>query len=261
MITQWPSKHTREDLLQWRDSTINKWDNREQYLIAEPGRWDSGPDRSHTNRYFLAKAVKEEIENQKLVREIDGLPVTDTNAPPVRVLDAACGVGYGGLIMQPDFYRGLDVNEYIVEYANRFAVPWMEGDAGIIQHDLISGIPGQDNFFDLIVSFETIEHVNQEAGIKLIREVHRVLKPGGVWLVSNPLHGAKEALVSHFHVHERSFSELFTDIVRNNFKVESAWEQTTQEPELVKIDNYARTREESDKEKIYYVVIRARKPK
>jgi SAM-dependent methyltransferase len=247
----WPSTYTRQELLDWKEATREKRHEGEQYYLEEPGNQYSAPDRSHINRYLLAKSVKEELENIKAATSEDG---------PVRVIDAAMGCGYGGLVMQPDIYCGIDVQEYVVEYANRFVIPWMQGEAQAIKHDLEQGIPVTDNSVDMIVSFETIEHIKKPAGLKLMREVKRALKPRGVWLVSTPLPGARHELVSDYHVYEWEFTELFLAICQAGLQVKTVFQQTVQEPELVQIPNLSRTREKSDPNKIFYCVYRCEKP-
>jgi SAM-dependent methyltransferase len=272
MIKAWPSPFTREELMQWKNDNRHRWDSREQYIIEEPGNPESGPDPSHKNRYLLARNVKDEFERASKTEAMSAVIFADVpyeKAQPIRVLDAACGVGYGGLIMQPEFYRGIDMppkegeeESFTVGYANRFAVPWIDGDAKVTGHDLRTDLPFANSFFDIVVSFETIEHVNQKDGLKLMREVWRVLKPGGIWLVSNPLRGAKKEITSVYHLYEREFSELLMDLMQANYKMEGAWMQTVQEPQLVPENNWANpSREQSDKEKIYYVVMRVRKPR
>jgi len=50
--------------------------------------------------------------------------------------------------------------------------------------DLNKDIPFEDNFFDLVVSVETIEHL--ENPWHFIRELHRVLRPGGQLIITTP---------------------------------------------------------------------------
>lgn len=45
-------------------------------------------------------------------------------------------------------------------------------------------LPWPDHFFDVVTSFETVEHL--ENPYHFVREMHRVLKPGGVFILSMP---------------------------------------------------------------------------
>lgn len=59
--------------------------------------------------------------------------------------------------------------------------------ADIIRDVAKRGIPFADNTFDLVISLEIIEHIEQyEDLIFFINEIHRVLKPEGVWKFTTP---------------------------------------------------------------------------
>lgn len=101
-----------------------------------------------------------------------------------RVLDAACGEGYGSALMARAGGRvlGLDVDADTVgharaRYANVPGLDFDQADATALDH-----LP--DASFDLVLSFETLEHVHaQEA---LLDGFARLLAPGGLLLVSTP---------------------------------------------------------------------------
>jgi SAM-dependent methyltransferase len=98
------------------------------------------------------------------------------------VLDAACGVGYGSAILAEQAERvvAVDLSEDAVAYARgRYARPNVEyRTADLLAPDL------PDAAFDAVVSFETIEHLpDREA---YLGHVTRMLRPGGVYLVSTP---------------------------------------------------------------------------
>jgi SAM-dependent methyltransferase len=98
------------------------------------------------------------------------------------VLDAASGVGYGTAYLAEASARvtGVDVDEDTVFYAQqRYGAPNVE----FRQMDVTDlGFPDQS--FDVVVSFETIEHVVDAPAA--VREARRVLRNGGIYLVSTP---------------------------------------------------------------------------
>ena len=54
------------------------------------------------------------------------------------------------------------------------------------QHDITKGLPYADNSVDIIMSNHMLEHLTRQEGENLMRECHRVLKPGGVVRISTP---------------------------------------------------------------------------
>src|SRR5688572_6521889 len=102
-----------------------------------------------------------------------------------RVLDAACGEGYGSALLASAggaHVLGVDVDASVVahartRYAGRDGLRFDVGDATALD-DLPSAS------FDLICSFETLEHVDAQA--RLLDGFARLLAPGGVLLVSTP---------------------------------------------------------------------------
>src|SRR4029453_6994984 len=101
----------------------------------------------------------------------------------LKVLDAACGVGYGSYILANSgahWVTGIDVSEDAISYAKKHYaqsnVTFKKCDAE--QLSLLGEV------FDIVISFETIEHLNQPR--KFIQEVHRSLKRGGLFICSTP---------------------------------------------------------------------------
>ncbi len=97
-----------------------------------------------------------------------------------RVLDIAAGEGYGtrGLLEAgAKHVIGIDIDAEVCEHASkRYGLEVHQGNA---EH-----IPVDDNSVDVVVSFETIEHVpNAE---RFIQEIFRVLVPGGTVIISTP---------------------------------------------------------------------------
>lgn len=60
------------------------------------------------------------------------------------------------------------------------------GQAKHVGHDLREQLPYADNSFEGVYSEHTLEHMYPAEAIALIREVYRVLKPGGIFRCSVP---------------------------------------------------------------------------
>ncbi len=101
-------------------------------------------------------------------------------APGRAVLDVACGEGYGSAALLKAGARslvGVDADAVTCDYAHRkYGIDARQGDA--------AALPFPADSFDLIVSFETIEHVPEPT--KFLDECARVLRPGGRLVISTP---------------------------------------------------------------------------
>lgn len=125
-----------------------------------------------------------------------------------RVLDAACGEGYGSHLLAGTAADvvGVDISEQAVQharsrYGQRTNLRFELGDA--------SSLPFADASFDFVVSFETLEHLAAQDA--LIAGFLRVLKPDGILLVSSPDKRNYSELAgfrNEFHVRELYREEL-----------------------------------------------------
>jgi SAM-dependent methyltransferase len=97
-----------------------------------------------------------------------------------RVLDIACGEGYGTASLVKSGAAsviGIDVSPEACEHARRkYGIDARLGDA--------QAIPVANGAVDVVVSFETIEHVPDPA--RFLAECGRVLAPGGTIVISTP---------------------------------------------------------------------------
>jgi len=98
------------------------------------------------------------------------------------ILDVGCGDGsflrqLDKKLSQPYEYHGVDYSEYKVRKAH--ALPYR-----ILRCNLEEGIPYEDASFDLVYSGEVIEHIYNPDF--MLEECRRVLKPGGLLIISTP---------------------------------------------------------------------------
>ena len=124
-----------------------------------------------------------------------------------RVLDAACGEGYGSFLLSGTAARvsGVDVSAEAIAHARqRYARANLEFVAGSVTQ-----LPLPSASIDLIVSFETIEHLHEQR--EMLAEFRRVLVAGGVLVISSPnrpVYNEGGGIENHFHVRELDRAEL-----------------------------------------------------
>jgi len=133
------------------------------------------------------------------------------------VLDLACGVGYGSYYLLKNGAKsviGVDISRDAITYAkSHYIHPKIEfivGDA--------TKLPFSDNSFDVIVSFETIEHVKGYE--KYLLECKRILKRRGIFICSSPnkrLSSPRGTSSNPYHLQE-FYLEEFCEMMNENFK-------------------------------------------
>lgn len=120
------------------------------------------------------------------------------------VLDAGCGLAYGTqMLASAGAMRvaGVDIDAEAVLEAQRR----VDGLAEAIRRGDVRNLEFEDDSFDVVVCFETIEHM--EEADRAFLEFRRVLRPGGLLLVSSPNPDVYPAGNEH-HVHEYRPPEL-----------------------------------------------------
>src|SRR3972149_6603977 len=132
------------------------------------------------------------------------------------VLDIACGEGYGARLLAERARSVVGVDsapDAIAHAVARYPRPNLQFRQGTC-----AAIPSAEASFDLIVSFETIEHHNQHE--EMMSEFRRVLRPGGVLLISSPDKLRYADLPGHrnpYHVKEL-YAEEFESLLRRYFR-------------------------------------------
>jgi len=124
-------------------------------------------------------------------------------------LDAACGSGYGSFLMSDfaDAVYGVDRDSDAIEYAQKNYCPPVED---FVQRDILA--PCLDPLwgnFDVIVSVETIEHLDQKGQAAWIRQINQWLTPDGVLSLTCPIrHGGGPNPKNLKHLWEPDENEL-----------------------------------------------------
>jgi ubiquinone/menaquinone biosynthesis C-methylase UbiE len=138
-----------------------------------------------------------------------------------RVLDIACGEGYGAAALHKAGAAsviGVDISESVCSHARtKYGLDARQGAA---EH-----IPLPDQSVDVIVSFETIEHVRDPH--RFLDECARVLAPGGRLVISTPNKGIYTFVggVKNPHHCSEMTEEEFSTALKSRFRVSRFYTQ------------------------------------
>jgi Methylase involved in ubiquinone/menaquinone biosynthesis len=164
------------------------------------------------------------ITNEIMVEHMHRYAIANELINNKKVLDIACGEGYGSNLMAVNatYVTGIDINEEIITKARekykRPNLEFLQGNA--------EKLPFDDNSFDIVVSFETIEHLENHQA--LFSEIKRVLKPDGILIISTPnklFYSDKNGYVNPFHKKELYLNE-FKELLAKHFINYKVYSQT-----------------------------------
>lgn len=140
------------------------------------------------------------------------------------VLNVASGSGYGSiaLLKQAKEVFNVDISELSVAYGNKYYGAY---NNHFIQLDA-ERLKFPANFFDVVVSFETIEHLPHPK--RFISDCYRVLKKGGRLILSSPNKSITapytDRPANKFHLHEWNFDGIKKLLIQK-FKIENLYGQ------------------------------------
>lgn len=142
------------------------------------------------------------------------------------VLDAASGEGYGSELLahQARQVCGIEIDPEAVRQAQS---KYQHSNLTFTQ-GTIAALPFLPATFDAAISFETIEHVPGDLQEAFIREIKRVLKPDGFFLISTPdkrIYSDLARYHNEFHTKE-FYRQEFYDFLSRHFTTVKFWEQT-----------------------------------
>ncbi len=152
-----------------------------------------------------------------------------------RVLDIACGVGYGSEILyrlgKPQSIVGGDISDEAIQYAtSRYK------DLKNVRFQKLNAesLALENKSIDVTVSFETIEHLEHVE--RYLQEVDRVLAKDGVYIVSTPnkdvTHSETNVVDNPFHYHEFVLEEIEA-LLKSKFPTVAIYYQREYKPTAI----------------------------
>lgn len=139
-------------------------------------------DKRRAQRFYrqLSKVYDTWLRDLFWTREMRdyGLGMADLR-PGMEVLDVGCGTGFltEGILEVTDRVWGLDITpEQLRRAARKLGIPLVRGDA--------EKLPFRAERFDAVLSSGSIEY--WPSPVAALREMRRVLRPGGIALVGGP---------------------------------------------------------------------------
>jgi O-antigen biosynthesis protein len=157
-----------------------------------------------------------ELEGNIALEHVHRYAMAREMAQGKRVLDIACGEGYGTAILADvaEWAIGVDISPEVIDHANlRYKRNNLKFKIGSC-----AKIPLKTASVDLVVSFETIEHDDQHE--KMLSEIKRVLRPTGVLIISSPEkreYSVLPAYTNPYHVKEL-FRHEFEALMASHFR-------------------------------------------
>jgi 2-polyprenyl-3-methyl-5-hydroxy-6-metoxy-1,4-benzoquinol methylase len=161
--------------------------------------------KSHYKRYEMAKT---QIEKDFVVG------------------DMACGSGYGSMMLSEmcDEIHGVDIDETTInEISKRYET---QKKVNFHIKNLLD-IDFEDKF-DMIVSFETVEHFEESDIKKLMENFHKALKNNGTIMFSTPYNQPKTNSSMKWHKTFYIIEDKMKELLNGFFEIEKIWYQDYQ---------------------------------
>lgn len=152
------------------------------------------------------------------------------------VLDLGCGTGYGSFLLsnlgKAETVLGVDISKESVDYAlthyKNKRIDFQVGDVEQLKNIKPSSV-------DIIVSFELIEHINNQE--KVIEEIKRVMRSTGKCLISTP---NKYTYPDNNIYHKKElYPEDFKNFLKQYFKYVDFYHQCYEIAEVIKPESYS----------------------
>ena len=137
------------------------------------------------------------------------------------ILDIACGSGFGTHLLSTHSTGKVFGGDLSSEAISLCEKAWEEDN---LTYKVMDGtqLEFQDNFFDVVVSFETIEHTTMFN--EMIKELKRVAKPNGIIYLSTPnvkINSPTGLVTNPYHTQEWNYEEFYKIVNKhfNSYKI------------------------------------------
>lgn len=167
-----------------------------------------------TGERFIPESKDDELELEHMERYYTACRFVEGKV----VLDAACGEGYGSYLLARTAKKviGVDIDSMTIlnakeKYSNADNIQYIQGN--IQKLDFMDS-----HTVDVVISFETIEHVSETIQKDFMSEIKRILKQDGLLIMSSP---NKKEYTDRYHFHNRfHVHELYVDEFVNLLKTQ-----------------------------------------
>jgi 2-polyprenyl-3-methyl-5-hydroxy-6-metoxy-1,4-benzoquinol methylase len=133
-------------------------------------------------KVFTTEITSETIESDNPIHQrLYKAYVVATEFVTGNLLEVGCGEGRGISLLKPlvGYYTAIDKIEGVINLLKQ-----QHPECTFIASDIPPFPIGEDEAFDCVVSFQVIEHIRDD--MYFLREIHRMLKPSGVALLTTP---------------------------------------------------------------------------
>ena len=131
------------------------------------------------------------------------------------VIDVPCGMGWGtSLISNARSLTGFDLSVDAISEAKKRYARFADFELGDM-----SKLNLPNDSVDIVSCLEGIEHVPFEVGQAFLSEASRVLRPGGMLLISSPYCRTMAHSGNPYHIHEYQPNEI-KSMVTGSFSIE-----------------------------------------
>lgn len=188
-------------------------------VLAEQGVWASlyetgqGEKLNSLTWSFLIRA-----------RRVIGL-LTSSGRPVKEFLDVGCGTApiADSILAMGSRYTGTDFSAKMIEAANRKLVVSVNSGNSVLQVGDVRNIEFPDSTFDALTAMGVIEYLQLQDVPQALREMQRVLSPGGVAIITIPKRWHWGSIVAQA-LHSLKVFALAT-VGKSNPEQDQGWER------------------------------------